>query len=125
MAFKKRCILGCSAEDDVTFFRFPKNDELHNLWLQLLIPIKPDLASKSKKTLLHCMLCSLHFEEKYITANGKRKMIACPTLFTEEEVRLRKPSAPVMICKFCTFSTYIQAYLSFLFNNQSIKIYDF
>ncbi|CAG4984367.1 unnamed protein product [Parnassius apollo] len=87
MVYEKCCVGGCNTTREThRLFRFPRNDNLRNLWMAFIVPTNPQLIVLSKEQLLNKRVCEKHFDVFQFGNEGRRLRYSYPSLLTDNEI---------------------------------------
>ncbi|CAG4951090.1 unnamed protein product [Parnassius apollo] len=82
----EKCCIGGSTREAHRLFRFPRNDNLRNLWTSFIVPTNPQLIVLSKEQLLNKRVCEEHFDIFQFDNEGRRLRYSYPSLLTDNEI---------------------------------------
>ncbi|CAG4929403.1 unnamed protein product [Parnassius apollo] len=87
MVYEKCCVGGCNTTRETPrLFRFPRNDNLRNLWLAFILPTNSQFIVLSKEQLLNKRVCEKHFDIFQFGNEGRRLRYSYPSLITDNEI---------------------------------------
>ncbi|CAG5059741.1 unnamed protein product [Parnassius apollo] len=87
MVYEKCCVGGCNTTREThRLFRFPRNDNLRNLWMAFIVPTNSQLIVLSKEQLLNKRVCEKHFDVFQFGNEGRRLRYSYPSLLTDNEI---------------------------------------
>ncbi|CAG5003564.1 unnamed protein product [Parnassius apollo] len=92
MVYEKCCVGGCNTTREThRLFRFPRNDNLRNLWMSFIVPTNPQLIVLSKEQLLNKRVCERHFDIFQFGNEGRRLRYSYPSFLTDNEIAYGVP----------------------------------